>query len=135
MCSFSHFACLFLNSIIFSSLIGLVITSTFYDLYYSTCDSSTVTHSDNLIRDVMLSFSIISNTNKLFEKKNTLHFINNYQQILALATVLAHVYILQMLSHSLEKYNSTVFNEFTNFNGYIYFKWAGLWMDTFMIIS
>jgi hypothetical protein len=121
------------NSTTFIIFISLSIMGTFYELFGSYIFGES--GSSTTFSQVAISFSIISNTNTLFEPGRALSCIDGIRLIMAIWIVYVHGYLLVVYNQQAAKRYLSDFNfSLVNENQYLWLRNLHI-IDTFFIIG
>ncbi len=114
-------------------MIGLVGLSTSYELYIrnSRLDEKNVDNRKS--RQILLSFSIISNTNKLLETSNRFTSIDTIKLIFAIKVMAYHVLLYTQMTRAMKRYNNSIPIHMLSYGRYFFARTPGLSVEPFML--
>jgi hypothetical protein len=119
--------------IFFSVLIGLVGLSTSYELYIRNFRSNEKNSNNKKSEQVLLSFSMISNTNKLLETSNRFASIDTIKLIFAIKVMAFHVLLYTPSSRALKRYTNSLPFHILSYGRYFILRTPGLSVEPFML--
>jgi hypothetical protein len=85
------------------------------------------------MKEVLLSFSVIKNTNKLLEEDNRFASIDTIRLLLAFGLGALQIYNYTPLALALKRYSNSVPKHMLYYNRYFFARTPGLWIDPFML--